>query len=192
MTKNKKLVAFIGSDPRLFEKWQGEIYLYNAPIPDPEIQEAIDGTELFHAYIANGGNVLGACLYFAKGVLGCNPIAFLGADFSFSYEKKFHAWNSKYDKNLGHVIKLFDVYGNKVLSWQSYVNFKTWFEYVSRVVPGLYINCTEGGTLGSYAEGNLRSIIQMELSQFMTMYRMSEAIQDQCMNPETHEKKILF
>jgi hypothetical protein len=192
LSRGKKLIAFVGTDPRLFEKWQGEVYFYNAPIPDPEIQAEIDKTELFHTYIANGGNVLGACLYFAKGILGCNPIAFMGADFSFSYEKKFHGWDSKYDKNLGYVVKLVDVFGNKVLSWQSYANFKVWFEYIARVVPGIYINCTEGGTLGSYAEGNIRSIIQMELSKFLTMYQLHEEIKDQCLNPVTTEKKILF
>lgn len=192
LTRNKKLVAFIGTDPKLLEKWQGQVYFYNAPVPDAQIQMAFDSVEKFRTYIANGGNVLGACLYFAKGILGCNPIAFMGADFCFSYEKKFHAWDSKYDAKLGHVMKLVDVYGNKVLSWQSYFNFKTWFEYVARTVPGLYINCTEGGAFGSYSEGNIRAVQQMEIKTFLDMYTMSDAIRDVCLNPETDEKKLLF
>lgn len=192
LSKGRKLLAFIGTDPKLFEKWQGEIYFYNAPIPDQQIQNELDAIEKFHVYISNGGNVLGACLYFAKAFLGCNPIAFMGADFSFSYDKKFHAWNSKYDEKLGYVIKMCDVFGNKVLSWQSYANFKVWFEYVCRTCPGLYVNCTEGGTLGSYPEGNIRAIHQMELSQFLEMYKLHDVVQEQCLNPETDIKKLLF
>jgi hypothetical protein len=192
MSKNKKLIAFIGTDPKLLEKWQGEVYFFHAPIPDPQIQMEIDACEKFRTYISNGGNVLGACLYFAKGILGCNPIAFMGADFCFSYDKKFHAWNSKYDAKLGHVMKLVDVFGNKVLSWQSYFNFKVWFEYVARTVPGIYINCTEGGAFGSYAEGNIRAVQQMELAKFLDMYHMCDTIKDVCLNPDLDQKKLLF
>lgn len=192
LTKNRKLIAFIGTDPKLLEKWQGEIYFYNAPIPDLKIQNEVEAIEKFGTYISNGGNVLGACLYFAKSILGCNPIAFMGADFCFSYDKKFHPWNSKYDAKLGHVVRLFDVFGNKVLSWQSYVNFKGWFEFVARVVPGIYINCSEGGAFGSYADGNIRAIQQMEITKFIDMYSMCELVKDSCLNPETDEKKLLF
>lgn len=192
VSKNKKLVAFIGSDPKLLEKWQGEIFFFNAPIPDQGIQAEIDSCEQFRTYISNGGNVLGASLYFSKAILGCNPIAFLGADFCFSYDKKFHAWDSKYDKSLGHVVKMFDVFGNRVLSWQSYANFKQWFEFVARAVPGLYVNCTEGGTFGAYPEGNIRAVTQMELEKFIEMYHICDVIKDVCENPDTKEMKILF
>lgn len=192
LTKNRTLLAFIGTSPRLLEKWQGEVYFYNAPVPDEAYTKAIEAIEIFNTFVSNGGNVLGACLYIAKGILGCNPIAFVGADFSFSYEKKFHAWDSKYDKSLGYVIKAVDVYGNKVLTWQSYANFKAWFDFVACKIPGIYINCTEGGTFGSYPEGNIMSVIQMELSKFISMYEMSEELRVQCENPAALEKKILF
>jgi hypothetical protein len=192
MTQGKKLIAYIGTDPRLFEKWQGEVYFYNAPIPDETIETEIDKLEIFRSYVSNGGNVLGACMYIAKGFFGCNPIAFMGADFSFGYDKKFHAWDSKYDKSLGYVVKLVDVFGNKVLSWQSYANFKMWFEYIARMVPGIYINCSEGGTLGSYPEGNISAIKQMELEQFLGMYQLSKELESQSKSPEKLERKILF
>lgn len=191
-TEDKTLIAFIGTDPRLFDKWRGEVYFFNAPVPDKAYQAEVDAIEPFHAYISNGGNVLGACLYFAKGWLGCNPIAFVGADFAFGYDKKFHAWDSKYDKNLGYVLKAVDVYGNKVLTWQSYANFKAWFDYIAVKVPGIYINCTEGGTFGSYAEGNIMAVRQMELSQFLGMYRMHEHLKGQAENPAEPSNVILF
>jgi hypothetical protein len=192
LTKGKKLIAYIGSDPRLFEKWQGEVYFFNAPIPEKTFMEELKTIESFNTYVSNGGNVLGACLYIAKGIMGANPIAFVGADFSFSYEKKFHAWDSKYDKSLGVVIKMCDVYGNKVLSWQSYANFKNWFDWVAIQVPGLYINCSEGGTFGAYSDGNIMAVRQMELSNFIGMYRMHEELKEQCENPELTHNKILF
>ncbi len=192
ITKNRTLLAFIGTSPRLLEKWKGKVLFFNAPIPDKEIQQEIEAVEQFHCYVSNGGNVLGACMYIAKAFLGCNPIAFMGSDFCFGYDKKFHAWDSKYDKSLGNVVKLCDVFGNKVLSWQSYANFKGWFEYIAATAPGIYINCSEGGTFGSYYEGNIRAVIQMELAGFLAMYGMSNLLKAQCETPETAEKLLLF
>lgn len=192
MTKNRKLIAYIGSPPELFEKWKGEIYLYNCPLPSPELMKQIDEIEAFKCYVSNGGNVLGACLYLARGFLGCCPIAFVGADFCFSYDNKFHPWDSKYDKKLGYVVKVVDVYGNKRLSWQSYLNFKGWFEHLSVDSPQIFINCSEGGCLGSFPEGNVISIQQMKLARFLFMYRMHEELTDQMTSPETALPKLLF
>ena len=193
-TKDKKLIAYIGTSPLLLDKWQGEIYFYNAPMPDDSLKKEINEIEEFHTYISNGGNVLGACLYAAKGIFGANPIAFVGADFCFSYDKKFHGWDSKYDANLGNVLRTNDIYGNKVLTWQSYMGFKNWFDFISLKVPGIWINCTEGGTLGAYPEGNIMQIKQMELSEFFDMYNLSHHLKDQCLYPEKplSEGVILF
>lgn len=191
-TKDKTLIAFIGTDPKLFEKWQGKVYLYNAPVPDDAYMQALEKLERFNLFISNGGNVLGACLYFAKAILGCATVGFVGADFSFGYNKKFHAWDSKYDAKLGYVMKAVDVFGNKVLTWQSYFNFKNWFDYIALSVPGIYINCTEGGTFGAYSDGNLMAIKQMPLLDFIDMHSMHEQMRGSCENPKTEEKKILF
>lgn len=199
MTKNKKLLAYIGTSPKLLEKWQGEVYFYNCPIPDDTISKSVEAIEPFHLYISNGGNVLGACTYIAKAILGANPIAFMGADFSFSYDKKFHAWDSKYDAHLGDVIKTYDVFGMPVFTWQSYHNFKGWFEWLAQTVPGFYVNCTEGGTFGAYQEGNLMAIKQMALSDFLNMYHIHFNLKDSCETPEGVKdekgnviKKLLF
>jgi hypothetical protein len=192
LTRGKVLFAYIGSSPRLLEKWQGEIYFFNAPLPDAALGEEIHAIEPFGCWVSNGGNVLGACMYIAKAFLGCTVMAFVGADFSFSYDKKFHSWNSKYDAKLGYVLKAVDVYGNKVLTWQSYHNFKTWFDYIAQQVDGIWINCTEGGTFGAYAEGNIMAVKQMELARFIRMFHISDELKDQAETPETAERKILF
>ena len=147
-TENKTLLAYIASPPELIDKWRGDIMWFNCPVPDDKVQEAHGELEPFSAYVSTGGNVLGACMYIAK-IMGCNPVTFVGADFSFSYTNKFHSWDSSYDKDLGNYMRAIDVYGNSVKTWQSYYNFKCFFDWLSMTVPGIYINCTEGGTLGS-------------------------------------------
>lgn len=191
-TKNDKLIAFVGSHPSLFDNWLGEVFLFNCPVPDEEYRRVTAEIEPFYTLVSTGGNVLGASTYIAKAIFGSNPIIFLGADFCFSYTRKFHAWDSKYDADIGEAIRCVDVWGNSVLTWQSYYNFKIWFDWLSVNVPGIYINCTEGGLLGSYPEGNIASIRQMTLDDCLWMYTMHEQIRKQCEVPDVDDKKVLF
>ena len=191
-TRDKKLIAFVGSNPRLFDNWKGEVYLFNCPVPDETYMAESFKVEDFHTMVSTGGNVLGACTYIAKAIFGSNPIIFCGADFCFSYTRKFHAWPSKYDANIGEAIRCVDVWGNGVLTWGSYYNFKIWFDRLCSNVPEIYINCTEGGLLGSYPEGNIAAIKQMTLDECLWSYTMFEEIRQQCEQPETMEKKVLF
>lgn len=192
LTKDRTLLAFIGSHPRLLEKWQGRVLFFNAPVPDPSYQAEVKEIEDFNLWVSNGGNVFGSCLYISKVVLGAGTIIFVGADFSFGYDKRFHSWGSKYDAKMGHVMPLTDVFGNKVATWPSYANFKAWFDYVTLNVPGHYINCSEGGCLGSYPEGNLFSIQQMDLEKCFEMYTQNEHIKAQCENPAEENRYIMF
>ena len=189
ITKDRVLIAYIGTSPRLLEKWQGEIYFYNAPMPHPEVDAQIDAIEKFWTYVSSGGNVLGACEYIARAIMGANPIAFVGADFCFSYDKKFHGWNSKYDKTLGNVMRTTDIYGNKVYTWASYHGFKCYFDVLAEKVPGVFINCTEGGTFGAYPDGNIMSVRQMTLQEFFFMYHMNDMVQENCASPESASAK---
>jgi hypothetical protein len=191
-TKNKKLLAFIGSHPELLKKWQGEIYFFNAPMPDKACVDALDAVERFNLWVSSGGNVLGACFYIAKAIMGANPVVFVGADFSFSYNNRFHPFDSKYDKNVGAVSYATDVYGIRVKTWQSYMNFKCWFEAKVCSVPGIYINATEGGIFGSYPDGNIQQIKQMTLSEVIRMYSLSEDMRAQCEATDNNERMILF
>ncbi len=192
ITKGRTLLAYIGTSPRLLEKWQGKVLFFNCPVPDDAYMKFVDDIEVFNTYVSNGGNVLGACLYISRAFMGASTIAFIGADFSFSYDKKFHGWNSKYDAKMGHCLRVRDVYGIPVYTWKSYHNFKGWFEWVSMTVPGVYFNCSEGGTLGAYEQGNLRSLQQMPLKGFIRMMNMYEEIEEQAKDPKTKNKKLLF
>lgn len=191
-TKRFKLLAFIGTHPELLAKWRGEVFFFNCPIPDPKIVEEFDEIEKFHTYVSTGGNVLGAATYIAKAILGCPVICWLGANFAFSYQDKFHGWDSKYDANLGQYFKTLDVYGVPVKTWRSYANFKAFFEHISINVPGIWINCTEGGTLGATPQGNIRQIRQMDLADAIDMFSMNRHTQESCENPAVDERKILY
>ncbi len=116
----------------------------------------------------------------------------MGADFSFSYLDKFHGWDSKYDANIGACVRMTDVYGNSVKSWQSYANFKAWFDWLAQTVPGNYINCTEGGTFGAYPGGNIRHVVQMDLADCLAVYNMCDTLKEQCLDSATPNKRILF
>lgn len=191
-TKGHTLVAYVGSHPDLIKKWQGEIYFFNAGLPEGETRNQVEEAAGFHTYLGSGGNVLGACLYLAKAILGCPMVAFVGADFSFDYQKKFHGWDSKYDASLGDCLRVVDVYGNKRYTWQSYHNFKCWFEYVACVVPGFYVNCTEGGTLGAHDAGNISQFKYMDLEDFIGLVSINEHIRPQCERPSEKQNLMLF
>ena len=192
ITADRTLLAFIGSPPALLDKWKGKILFFNCPVPDEEFTKVVEDVEIFNVFVSNGGNVLGGCLYIAKSVMGSNPITFVGADFAFSYENKFHGWDSKYDGKMGHTVKAVDVFGMPVQTWQSYANFKSWFEFVACQVPGNYVNCTEGGTFGAYPEGNIMQVQQMDLCDFYRIYNLVDELKECCENSEVEEKKVLF
>lgn len=187
-TKTKKLLAFVGSDPDLIASWQGEIYWFNCPIPDDKCRTAFNETERFDNFIGNGGNVLGACLYFVKAYMGANPVAFVGADFAFGYKGNFHPWQSKYDGKLGRYMRGIDCYGLPVKTWQSYYNFKCWFDSICIKCPGEWINCSEGGTLGVYPQGLIKQIRHKTLKQFIDGYKLYKAMEYQANNPQNADE----
>lgn len=191
-TKGKTLLAYIGSHPNLLAKWQGDIYFFNCAIPNADVEKEINAIERFRCLVSSGGNVLGAALYITKAFLGCATSIFLGADFSFSYDEKFHGWDSKYDAKLGDYIRLVDIYGNRTKTWQSYANFKAWFDWVAQQVPGEYINCTEGGIFGAYPEGNIRAVKQMDLEDCLVRFGMTKHMAAQAANPDIEHSQILF
>ena len=174
-TKDKTLVAGLPCLPALIEKWQGKVYWFNATIPDPVyMQEMMKITKNKWVYSV-GGNVLGAAVYHSLFVSGCCPTVMLGADFAFGYDRHFHSWDSDYDKKFAGVLPVTDVFGNRVYTWPSYFNFKSYFDFLSMGGnsghPVQMINCSEGGTLGAYPEGNIVSIKQMSLEQFFGAYK---------------------
>jgi hypothetical protein len=173
-SENKTLIAGLVSPPEVLRSWKGEILFFNATIPDMAFMEKLPKITKNKWVYSVGGNTLGACLYHASYIFGCNPVATVGADFAFDYTHKFHSWNSEYDKLYQGLVKCVDVFGNCVRSWQSYQNFKAWMEYQAMGGQANHhlqiINCTEGGTFGSYPEGNIMAVKQLRLIDFLDSY----------------------
>lgn len=200
LTKNRTLLAYIATDPELLSKWKGEIYFYNASLPNEQLVKEIKDIENFAVYASNGGNVLGTCAYMAKAVFGCYSIIFIGADFSFGYPKiidgkpfyRFHPWDCKYNNVLGTVLKVPDIFGNKIITWQSYYSFKNFFDWLSTRYPGDFINATEGGCMGAYMDGNLDSFRYMDLKDALKMYHLNDTLKECFENPQIEIDKILY
>lgn len=181
-TKGKKLFASIMSPPKIFDLWQGEIYLFNIMMPDPALQATIQSVERFSHYFSCGGNALGACLYAAKALMGSDLIHFVGADFCFDYDDKFYSYKTHYD-NVGQYIDWRDVYGMPRKTWGSYLGFKFWFDWIAVHVPGRYINCSEG-ILGAYQEGNIRQFQYMSLEDALLPYKIPERVYIEQRDPQ--------
>lgn len=200
LTKDRTLIAYAGTHPGLLEKWKGRVYFYQCAMPTQETASKMFAASELLDYIVTGGNVLGAAFYISKAFLGSQITIFVGADFSFSYDLKFHAWDSKYDKNIGHVTYWVDIYGNKVSTWQSYLNFKYWFDAKFQHVPGIYLNATEGGIMGAYREGNIAQVQQVTLAHAIGMFNLHKQVaaaakdneEDMKENPRAKRISLLF
>lgn len=184
-TKDKKLIVYCASDPKLFDKWQGEIYLFNCLIPDPAIRAAYEKIENFTHYISSGGNAGGACMYVAKAIFGSCEIMYVGMDFCFDYDSTFHSYKTHYD-NPGNYVLMHDVYGIVRKSWPSYVNFKFWLDNIAMTVPGIWTNCSSG-ILGAYNTGNLKHFRYMPLKQALIPYWMVDEAFWEERDATTHE-----
>lgn len=174
-TKDKMLIAAITSYPEVIQKWKGPVRWFCPPLVTKELIDkvmGIIGGKTMHFNV--GGNTLGACVYMAKAVLGANPIAFVGADFSFSLNKKFHPFDTPYDQQYAGVMRVPDVFGYPVGTWPSYYNFAQYFTHLvcggNNDYAGLWYNCTEGGILGAFDGGNIAQIKQMPLREFLKSY----------------------
>jgi hypothetical protein len=137
-------------------------------------------------------------MYIAKGFMGANPVCLGGADFCFSWSKKFHPWDSKYDGKLGRPLITNDIFGLKTYTWPSYQNFKFWFEGVAARCPGTWYNGSEGGTLGAYRDGLSPVWIQTTMHSFIKQYNIYEELEYMAKNPSAATEpgmnlpKVLF
>jgi hypothetical protein len=194
-SKDCTLIAGLVSKPELLDKWQGKIRFFNSPVPDPVYMEEQAKITTLEPFYNVGGNALGAAYYHARAVLGGMPIVFVGADFAFDYTRKFHSWDSPYDAQFAGVIPATDVFGNRVYTWPSYANFAAWFNAQSMGGAGnnpvMLINCTEGGIFGAFPNGNIRTVHQMALVDFLAMYSHHKMMPD-LVKGDPNKPKLLF
>lgn len=187
-SKDKTLIACVMSDPELFEKWQGKIYLFGVIMPDINLHQELQAIETFKHYFSCGGNALGACLYAAKSLMGSSIIHFVGADFCFDYDDKFYSYKTSYDQ-VGTYIMAYDVYGIPRKTWGSYLGFKYWFDFIVCNVPGRYVNCSEG-ILGAYREGNIKQFEYKSLEDALLPYRAAEKVYLEKLDPQNRGRVL--
>lgn len=190
-TKDRVLLAFVSTNPKLIAKWQGKIYWFIAPSSEKIMEDYTKKIDINVVPCFNvGGNVLGAGMYFARAILGAGILIFVGADFSFDYNHFFHGWNSNYDSQFSGVIPTTDIFGNRVYTWGSYWGFKIWFDWMANGGngnnPQLWINATEGGIMGAYPEGNIKQIIQMDLKSTLYTFNMTNRQVELMKNTKDH------
>jgi len=197
-TKDRTLIAYHGTHPGFIAKWKGPVLWYTTPYASlalaVEISKYVDISKTPGFNV--GGNVMGAAMYFARAVLGCSIPVFIGMDLCFSYDHKFHAWDSQYDAKFSGVMPWIDIYGNRVWTWGSYFGFKNWFDYMACGGSGnnahLWINATEGGIMGAYHEGNIRQIIQIDLKTVLHMFNMSNLLPEMLKKSVSGQMHLLF
>lgn len=197
-TEGRTLIAYHAIDPEFAKKWKGHIYWYATPPASEEL--AIEMMKIISPSLIPwfnvGGNVMGAALYFARAILGCSIPVFMGMDLSFSYDRKFHPWDCWYNDKFSGVIPWTDIFGNRVYTWQSYFGFKNWFDFIAcggnGNNPQIWINATEGGILGSYNEGNIKQIIQLDLKAALSMLNAFHKIPDLLKMANSGKMYLLF
>lgn len=195
-TKDQTLIACSVSHPELIKRWQGKILWFASPVPSDQYQKEFDKLTSLDLYYNVGGNALGACLYHTRAVLGCMPIVFVGADFSFDYMHKFHSYDTPYDEQFKGIVPMTDVFGNRVFTWPSYAGFANWFMFQSMGGVGKhpiqFINCTEGGILGSFPQGNIRQIQQLALADFLHGIKHFNKLPEVKKNRSQGQPQLLF
>jgi len=135
-----------------------------------------------------GGHAMGAMLGMAKGIFQANQILFAGADYSFNNQGKFYPFDHKIDQVVvtdNHdgsssekpappppEGQIFDIFGNSVYTNSAYLGFKNVMDLAIRAnkLNALannqeldFINCSEGGALGSVNGGNSKWMQYMKL-----------------------------
>lgn len=199
-SKERTLICYVGTSPKLLEKWQGKVLFFNSALPNAELNDKIAEIEPYRVFFSTGGNVLGACLYLSRAILGAFNIIFIGADFSFGYPDvsegdpvhRFHSWKSKYDTTMGQTVKVTNVFGHKVHSWPSYMNFKAYFDWFASNVPGHYVNATEGGCLGAYDQGNIDKFKYMSLDDAIKSVNCFYTLESSIFDKEFPNNQVLY
>ena len=121
---------------------------------------------------------------FARIFLSCNPIVFVGHDFSYPDFDNYYF--GKHHKDLRpHTKKkysTYDIYVNRVWTDVSLFSYKNWMEnqiiHHKQIVPEIeWINATEGGILGCTEIGGILmpELKQMKLKEIIDQYVSSDS-----------------
>jgi hypothetical protein len=128
------------------------IYWYNSPaISGCEFTGILSQWTGAIGNMASGGCGATACWSFATTICGCNPDILVGLPEAY-YDSEKHYSDAVmathavtiYDTTVEQVM---DNYGNPCYTNKAYKSFKLWFEDAFLRIPGVHINCSEGGII---------------------------------------------
>lgn len=174
--KNIKLCIDTCVDPGIIRKWKGQIFFFraNAKAEDEFSKKSWEIDSDFTDILSCGGNVMGGCLTFAIG-LGCKKVVFIGMDLACNVDNPVMQYKVGYctGEDDGEGVDSFldvNIEGLGIMTLGRMYDYKHWIDCLS-INPHItckkidFINASEGGILGAYVEGNLKSIKQMKLEE---------------------------
>lgn len=155
------LLTDIVTHPVTLRKWHGKKYFFRS--------HALEGLSFdkytdFKDYISCGGNSLGAGYSIAHG-MGCNRIVFVGMDLANGFQRHTNYANGWSNRKTGvDTFLTCDISGRGIYSLVRMHMYKMWYDMQACNHPEVeHINATQGGILGAYMEGNIKSMKQMKL-----------------------------
>jgi hypothetical protein len=128
--------------------------VYNIKDPKSPIMEQAPYHTGMKGALPAGVLTSGTCVGFSS-IMGCNPVVFVGHDLSWPTPDKVYAKGIKRAKEdfqkgakfRGGCLLFPDIYGNLVLTHNTFLNFWAWHRDLARNATNKYINCSEAGIL---------------------------------------------
>jgi hypothetical protein len=184
------LLVSMDMSPEYLKKWKGPKYFFRATFPDDELGETMFiqfSQDIGHmpSIIPTGGHTGGLTLSLANMVLNASEIIMVGYDYAYDNKNMFYPEDTEIDRKSSPRVGLIGattITGETVATSPSYLGFKIWADvsiaamrqravqmYLDpkgkprELLGAEFINATEGGILGSYAEGNVDWIRNMKL-----------------------------
>ena len=176
-SKGISLLMDINCSPEIFKTWKGPIIFFRTiGKGDTGLAKDLwDLSDMDHL-IRSGGNVMTAMLYAAR-IMGMKKFVFIGHDYAnvgFDFGVDYAngqrdtgktSRGPKKDKFMDSMWGV-DIQGLGVITLMRMWIYKFWTEsFATGQKDCEFLNCTEGGILGSYPQGNLSFIKQCRLQE---------------------------
>ena len=151
-----------------------KIYWYNTlPVESCSFSEVLNQWTGYLGNLGTGGCVATTIWSFAVQHLGCDPTILVGL--TEAYYDKTHQYAACVEKhNKSHIdaygsepMQVKDIYDRDCYTQPGFDSFRAWFEDAFLWVPGIFINCSEGGILR-------RNVLNMKLSEVAERYLQTD------------------
>jgi hypothetical protein len=169
-SKDLTLLIDICVSPDILKAWKGAVWFFRGT-HGKNIDKYVDKITDFKNKITTGGSVISTSTILALS-LGLKNIVFVGNDFSFpkdNYYAKSIPIKEKDGESIVHSVDrcyTYDISGKKIDTVTRFFMTKIFLDFLSASMADIkFINATEGGILGAYKEGNLKSMKQVPLKE---------------------------